>query len=68
MTIIEINKQPKAWLFVDILGNEYEANVPAGKDPEAACCDAAHHFQIPMRCVPKLVTTSSGLDRGEIII
>lgn len=65
---IELRPKTRKWVFQDILGDEHEANVPSNKDPEALCCELTWKFGNPYRCFPKIIESSSGMNRGEIII
>lgn len=58
----------RVFIFSDMIGNEWEGEVPPGEDPDNLCCKTVEKMGAPLKCVPKLIETSSGMRGGEIII
>ena len=67
MTIINLQKS-RRYIFSDMLGNEYEGDVPAGEDADNLCCKMTLREGHPFKCVPKIFETSSGMNRGDIMV
>ena len=64
--IIGIKSKP--WVFMDMQENTYDLNIPSDKDPDDMCCKMGIELGVPFKCYPKILETSSGVDRGKIIV
>lgn len=65
--ITPIGQAKKKWVFEDILGGKVELDLDGTYDVECMCCQLYRMNRLPMRCHPKVIESSSGRDRGEII-
>lgn len=60
--------KPTKHLFQLMDGREFEGEVPSGEDVEDVCCKMSADLGVPVKCVPKIIETSSGKSKGEIIV